>query len=820
MSPGAPGWTAVDRRPVGRKCWLGFPHAAILGLVSRIESNVLMKPLRRGVVSRCRILRFLGRAIALVGVLVLVGTTRLSAATRNWKGTTDGSWARADNWLGGVAPKAGDVLVFPIGALPGQTPRGISNTVALAFNTVSLNSGYRLTGNSILALNFGGFAEVGESVVATKVILQPGGTIRTVGELSLRFTDGVLLSGGENRIGGVLDFQGVISGPGGVWIDATGVRLGVTNTYLGPTTIAPGGRLELRPVATTALPTLGAPDGPTRIQAGGSLLLTGYPTLPGKLFTVGENLILDGFGIPPRPGQPPGGAVQVPYLANIRLAGNVTLAGHASVHVGLHLNVPADSTTLQVGDLRPESPGLPVSLTKLGSGLLRLKDPTNVISVPLNVLEGTVRLFEASPGTPMPPALVTPNLVGPITVGGSTDADFIQALADFYVPFPRGIDRSALPPVIGPEVAITVKSKGIVQFGPGQNGLGNPLRLEGGTVRLVDLRGLLSGEAAGWQTGPIELAGSEPSVIQGVFGVRGQQTLRATDPRASLRFEQGTLLGDSLTLDGGTYLLVPTQASQLNHLWLARGSLSSRGIAAAVARTNVVGRETGESGEARLVLNSGQIRAEGSIDVRQTGILELGSATLFDRLSVQGGVAILHQTVVKRAEFNGGAELDLRLDGSGKIPLIVTDALDLSGTVRAKLSMTAAPVANARHVLIRWDGSGPFPGSLEGFPDRSVVPVGPALARVGYTGGNGNDLEIRILPAGPAYPPVPEVVVASDRIVLTWNEAQGCQLETRASLDAGSDWEAVPVEPAVGGLRRYEFEPGPGGIAYFRIVCP
>ena len=89
------------------------------------------------------------RAMAVsVALGLLAGSA--DAATRTWTGAVSGLWSDAGNW-GGIAPVAGDDLVFPVGAL--NTTNTNDLPPGTMFNSVSLinpQGSYALTGSGIL----------------------------------------------------------------------------------------------------------------------------------------------------------------------------------------------------------------------------------------------------------------------------------------------------------------------------------------------------------------------------------------------------------------------------------------------------------------------------------------------------------------------------------------------------------------------------------------------------------------------------------------------------------------------------------------------
>ncbi|MFN4261141.1 MAG: beta strand repeat-containing protein [Gemmataceae bacterium] len=74
---------------------------------------------------------------------------RLAPATAIWTGAAgDGLWTTAANWNGGVAPVAGDDLIFPDGAATLTVTNDF--TVGTTFSTITINGGdYTLNGNAL-----------------------------------------------------------------------------------------------------------------------------------------------------------------------------------------------------------------------------------------------------------------------------------------------------------------------------------------------------------------------------------------------------------------------------------------------------------------------------------------------------------------------------------------------------------------------------------------------------------------------------------------------------------------------------------------------
>jgi fibronectin-binding autotransporter adhesin len=199
------------------------------------------------VLKRCR------ASIAVLTVvipLLPVVTTRADAATKTWSAApSDGNWSNGTNWVGGVAPVAGDDLVFPSASSLKVTNNDLAPGTTI--NSITVNSAYTLAGNAI-------------SLGAAGVIcgsLSGGPHIAVPIALSSNVTMDI-------GLGCDLRLDGVVSGPFGFTKSvATGVlELNGANTFSGIVTVS-GGLL----VANTNL-ALGQADG---TPATGTVVLAG-----------------------------------------------------------------------------------------------------------------------------------------------------------------------------------------------------------------------------------------------------------------------------------------------------------------------------------------------------------------------------------------------------------------------------------------------------------------------------------------------------------------------------------------------------------------
>ena len=200
--------------------------------------------------------------VRLIGFLsaILCLSFSAHATLRIWGGGAimNNSWTNSQNWVGSVAPLAGDDLQFPDGASKDNNNNNYTN--GTTFNSISFfhgssgsGAGYTLAGNSI-ALN-AGVSTVNNSgtgwpnTVNNALVLNSNQTFSTGPFTSLAFAGAINLNGKDltfdNAAGSPIDVHAVINGTGGL-IKTNGGTLTIrsNNTYTGSTTLI-GGTLEI-----------------------------------------------------------------------------------------------------------------------------------------------------------------------------------------------------------------------------------------------------------------------------------------------------------------------------------------------------------------------------------------------------------------------------------------------------------------------------------------------------------------------------------------------------------------------------------------------
>lgn len=261
-------------------------------------------------------------------------------AVMTWSGgagTSDTNWTSPANWEGGVAPTAGDDLVFSAAAPQGGTFNNFS--AGTNFASISIDgSGYLLAGNAV-ALDNGLSVNGGDATVSLSLKLNADQSIRNsayYGTLTLGAVD---LNGYQLSLqneGTAIFVGGQISGDGGLIIGGWGyygVTLAVANTYTGATQVDTGYLHLLDALA------LGTTDG---TAATGTVLRNGARLyLDGSLVVQDEFLTVDSYGhlLSSDTGEWSGdidlsGFMSLSYESTFLLSGNTTGSAYSSLSLG------------------------------------------------------------------------------------------------------------------------------------------------------------------------------------------------------------------------------------------------------------------------------------------------------------------------------------------------------------------------------------------------------------------------------------------------------------------------------------------------------
>ncbi len=218
---------------------------------------------------------------------------RLVLATHVWDGgAVSNNWTNATNWVGNVAPVAGDDLVFPAGVSDKTADNTYDNNTI--FKSITLGGGYTLRGNRV-NLGTGGIIDNSGTSDIIKLDIILGGASRTI------------IAG----TGSTLFIDGAVSGGGFIKLGSGDVSLRANNTYGGLTEVA-AGRLFV-----TKDQGLGSPASGTTVKTGAQLIADHSATLIGTL-DIDEPLTL-------------AGGSKIRALRQVELNGSITLLGTADI---------------------------------------------------------------------------------------------------------------------------------------------------------------------------------------------------------------------------------------------------------------------------------------------------------------------------------------------------------------------------------------------------------------------------------------------------------------------------------------------------------
>lgn len=313
---------------------------------------------------------------------------RMVPATLVWDGGAAPAipnWSAAQNWVGDVAPVAGDDLQFP--ASVGQLAAVNDYPSGTVFNSISVSgTGYTLSGSALTLM--AGIKTSNTTLANTVSMPLTLGADQTftsgVGQTNLVLSGSTLDNGGHTlTFAGTGDFQfsgGSITGAGGLTKSGAGILFlmdSVPNTYSGPTTVN-AGTLQSWAPAGNAL------SGSQLVIAGGKVLLvapnqindatpvtingTGSLNLNGNNDTVGA-LTLQGGQITTSAGilTLNGDVTSLPASVSATISGKLNL-GNALVRTFTVGNGTAAADL----DVSASISGAGVQLVKQGPGALEL----------------------------------------------------------------------------------------------------------------------------------------------------------------------------------------------------------------------------------------------------------------------------------------------------------------------------------------------------------------------------------------------------------------------------------------------------------------
>jgi autotransporter-associated beta strand protein len=667
-----------------------------------------------------------------------------AAATRTWSGAGgNNQWTTATNWQGGVAPVAGDDLVFPVG---GAQPASINNYPAgTSFGSITFVAAYSIGGNAI-------------AITGTLAVTSAASPTVTVGvPIAIAAAPDLIVN--VVNAGATLELGGALSGAAGLTkIGAGTVRMigTVSNTYTGLTTVNEGtlalGRVQPA-ISVPAGITVGNANGgvsadivrleaPEQIAGTITVTASGWLNLADQNQTVTTTLLMKAGLITTGTGVLTLNAnISVPDFGSGIIEGQLSLGGATrTLDIGNGF-IPALDIKAAIVD-----GGGPAGLIKTGVGWMRLSGANTYTGV-TTVQNGNLvaahpqALGSAAAGTVI-------EVDGLLVVAATLPAEPIVANGDstgnaIYCSEPGTFS-------VGGPIALT----------------GQPDLVTGFGCNLV-LNGPLSGAASRVQFttfAPASFTLSAVNTFTGITSIGGDVRLGVNDALAAssivnvhsgaLDFQNHSQTMKYLTGDGdvllGTATLTidaPQNAIGFTGVLSGTGGVFKKGVGTwYLGGTNTYTGSTVVQGGflsvpgsivSAVTLDGGTLQGSGTV-----GTIGGSSGTL--EATYIGGPSRLTSSSVTLAP---GITFHAIINGPGAgtqySQLVVNGAVDLGGaTLDADVNANFLTAGVGEIIIIDNDNADPVVGTFAGLPQNTIIHSGGKAFRLSYAGGTGNDVTL------------------------------------------------------------------------------
>ncbi|MBA3784063.1 MAG: VCBS repeat-containing protein [Acidobacteria bacterium] len=180
----------------------------------------------------------------LLSFIFVFSAVNTFSAVRTWDGGgANGNWSTAANWVGDVAPVAGDNLVFPATAAQFST---INNLSTFTFSSLTIEGGNYTIGGNTLNLTNGLTVNGGTQALNTLVVIANSQTFRAAQNSTVTIGILFIASGFPNPFTLTLDGEGIfgigiITGTGSLTKNGLGAALiAAAGSYNGAVTLNNG----------------------------------------------------------------------------------------------------------------------------------------------------------------------------------------------------------------------------------------------------------------------------------------------------------------------------------------------------------------------------------------------------------------------------------------------------------------------------------------------------------------------------------------------------------------------------------------------------
>lgn len=301
----------------------------------------------------------------------------------------------------------------------------------------------------------------------------------------------------------------------------------------------------------------------------------------------------------------------------------------------------------------------------------------------------------------------------------------------------------------------------------------------------------------GTATGTVVIAGGTLAIVPGL-NLLEPLTLAGGLQQNSATNGTGIWSGP-IVLQGATpQISVENSTLLVSGLVSGAGSFTKRGDGTLVLNANNTYSGATVLAEGRLLMNSAQphnsVQLSGGT-LGGTGVVGqvIASGPGLKTVNPGAGVGVL---TTSNAVFNSFTRFEVELNGT--MPGLNHDQLDVHGTVAVNTSQLIPLIGSALSAgmvirILNNDGADPIVGTFASLPEGATLTNtnGPWL-RITYTGGDGNDVELRVLNP----PPVVDSIVRQQATGFIQIQGHGLPnllytLEASTTLQPGS-W--VPID--------------------------
>jgi len=207
--------------------------------------------------------------------------------------------------------------------------------------------------------------------------------------------------------------------------------------------------------------------------------------------------------------------------------------------------------------------------------------------------------------------------------------------------------------------------------------------------------------------------------------------------------------------------------------------------------------------EEGTLLVDGSIGAGSVVQVRPGGTLggdgEVHSISVFAGGTVAPGASPGHLTA-STVNFPTG---DLEIEINGAVAGSQYDRLTAGGPVILGGGLSVipgyAPGPGAKFLILDNSTAGAISGIFNGLPEGSTMPIGGRLFELSYVGGDGNDVELSHVVAGPAS--ITDVYVGTEGVITVIGVGQpelNYTVEATDNLSDGAEWFSIATAQADG----------------------